>query len=69
MFALDRCIADCSTAVRPDRTHKSVRELVSRVVSDPTAVVAGLGKPRRAEVQRLYSAADLTILNVVWGRE
>jgi predicted metal-dependent enzyme (double-stranded beta helix superfamily) len=44
-----------------------VRELVSRVVSDPTAVVAGLGEPRRAEVRRLYSAADLTILNVIWG--
>jgi predicted metal-dependent enzyme (double-stranded beta helix superfamily) len=41
--------------------------LLSRVVSDPTAVVAGLGEPRRAEVQRLYSAADLTILNVSWG--
>src|SRR5271169_4752439 len=67
MFDLDRFIADCSTAVRADRSQKSVRELVSRVVSDPTAVVAGLGEPRRAEVQRLYSAADLTILNVIWG--
>jgi predicted metal-dependent enzyme (double-stranded beta helix superfamily) len=44
-----------------------MRELVSRVVSDPAAVVAGLGEPRRAEVQRLYSSADLMILNVVWG--
>jgi len=69
MFDLDRFIADCSTAVRSDRSHKPARELVSRVVSDPTAVVAGLGEPRRAEVQRLYRAADLTILNVVWGRE
>jgi predicted metal-dependent enzyme (double-stranded beta helix superfamily) len=67
MFDLDRFIADCSNAVRADRSHKSVRELVSRVVSDPTAVVAGPGEPRRAEVQRLYSSADLTILNVVWG--
>ena len=40
---------------------------MSRVVSDPTAVVAGLGEPRRAEVRRLYSAADLTMLNVIWG--
>ena len=40
---------------------------MSRVVSDPTAVVAGLGEPRRAEVRRLYSAADLTIVNVIWG--
>ena len=49
MFDLERFIADCSTAVRADRSHKSVRELVSRVVSDPTAIVAGpgdLGAPR-----------------------
>ena len=46
-----------------------MRELVARVVSDPAAVVAGLGEPRRAEVQRLYSSADLTILNVVWDLE
>jgi predicted metal-dependent enzyme (double-stranded beta helix superfamily) len=44
-----------------------VREVVARAVSDPTAVVAGLGEPRRAEVQRLYSSAELTILNVIWG--
>jgi predicted metal-dependent enzyme (double-stranded beta helix superfamily) len=67
MFDLDRFMADCSTAVRSDRSHKSVCELVSRVVSNPTAVVAGLGEPQRAAVQRLYSAADLTILNVIWG--
>ena len=67
MFDLDRFIADCSNAVRADRSHKSVRELVSRVVSDPTAVLAGLGEPRRAEVQRLHSSADLTILNVLCG--
>ena len=69
MFTLDRFIADCNTAVRADRSHKSMRELVSRVVSDLAALVAGLGEPRRAEVQRLYSAPDLTILNVIWDCE
>jgi len=49
MFDLDRFIADCSTAVRADRSHKSVREVVSRVISDPAAVVAGLGEPHRAD--------------------
>ena len=34
---------------------------------DPAAVVTGLGEPRRAEVQRLYSSEELTILNVVWA--
>jgi len=67
MFDLDRFIADCREAVNADRSHKSVREVVARAVSDPTGVLAGLGEPQRAEVQRLYSGGDLTILNVVWG--
>jgi hypothetical protein len=65
MFDLDQFIADCNTAIRADRSHKLVREVVARAVADPTAVVAGLGEPHRAEVQRLYSSAELTILNVV----
>jgi predicted metal-dependent enzyme (double-stranded beta helix superfamily) len=67
MFDLDRFIADCSEAVTADPTHKSACEVVARAVSDPAAVLAGLGEPRRAEVQRLHSGGDLTILNVVWG--
>ena len=67
MFDLDRLIADCHEAVVADPSHKGVREVVARAVSDPAAVVGGLGEPRRAEVQRLYSSEELTILNVVWG--
>ena len=67
MFELDRFIAECRTAVSVDKTHKSVREIVARAVSEPTAVIAGLGGPTRAGVQRLYNSAELTILNVVWG--
>jgi predicted metal-dependent enzyme (double-stranded beta helix superfamily) len=44
-----------------------VREIVARAVSDPAGVIAALGDPRRAEVQKLYNAPDLTILNVIWG--
>jgi hypothetical protein len=67
MFDLDRLIADCHEAVVADPSHKGVRELVAHAVSDPAAVVGALGEPRRAEVQRLYSSEELTILNVVWG--
>jgi predicted metal-dependent enzyme (double-stranded beta helix superfamily) len=67
MFDLDQFIADCNTAVHADRSHKLVREVVARAVSDPTAVIAGLGEPRRAEVQELYNSPELTILNVIWG--
>ena len=67
MFDLDRFIAECRAAVSLDPSHKSVREIVARAVSEPAAVIAGLGAPARAEVQRLYNSPELTILNVIWG--
>jgi hypothetical protein len=52
MFHLDRFIADCRDAVSLDPTHKSVREIVARAVSEPAAVVAGLGAPRARRVAK-----------------
>jgi hypothetical protein len=68
MFDLDCFIAECHAAVSLDPTHKSVREIVARAVSEPTAVIAGLGVPARAEVQKLYNPPELTILNSIWAR-
>lgn len=67
MFDLERFIEDCRAAVREDRTHRAAREVVARAVADPAGVLKGIGEPSRAEVQKLYHAPDLTILNVVWG--
>jgi predicted metal-dependent enzyme (double-stranded beta helix superfamily) len=67
MFDLDRFIADCRDAVAGDPSHKAVREVVARAVSDPAAVLAGLGEPTRAGVDALYRSDTLTILNVIWG--
>jgi predicted metal-dependent enzyme (double-stranded beta helix superfamily) len=67
VFDLDRFVEDCREALNADPTHKSVREVVARAVSDSSGVLAGLGEPCRAEVQKLHHAPDLTILNVVWG--
>jgi predicted metal-dependent enzyme (double-stranded beta helix superfamily) len=67
MFELDRFIADCRAALAADTSHKSVREVVARAVSDPTAVLKGLGEPKRSEIQKLHHSSDLTILNVIWA--
>jgi predicted metal-dependent enzyme (double-stranded beta helix superfamily) len=68
MFDLDRFITDCRAALAEDRGgHWAVREVVARAVSEPGGILAGLGEPRRAEIQKLYHAPDLTILNVIWG--
>ena len=66
-FDLDHFIADCRLALAEDQSHKSIREVVARAVSDPASVLTRLGEPRRAEVQKLYHSEDLTILNVIWG--
>jgi predicted metal-dependent enzyme (double-stranded beta helix superfamily) len=68
MFDLDRFIEDCRAAVREDATHKAAREVLARANSDPTAILAALGEPERAGVTPLYKSAELTILNVIWGK-
>src|SRR5262245_26466476 len=67
MFVLEEFVVECRAALAADPSHRLVREVVARAVSNPTAVLKGLGEPRRAEIQKLYHASDLTILNVIWG--
>src|SRR5258705_2684093 len=67
MVDLDRFIAECRAALAADPSQRLVREAVARAVSEPYAVLKGLGEPKRAEIQTLHRASDLTILNVIWG--
>src|SRR5499427_3461793 len=67
MFDVDQFVADCRAAFGEDTTHKAVREVLARAVSDPAAVLRGLGEPKRAEIQKLFHSDRLTILNVVWA--
>ena len=67
MFDIDRFVADCRDAIAADRSHRSVREVVARAVSDPAAVLAAVGAPQRAGLFPIYRSPELTILNLVWG--
>jgi predicted metal-dependent enzyme (double-stranded beta helix superfamily) len=67
MFDLDRFVADCRDALAADKSHRLVREVVAGAVAEPASVLKGLGEPRRGEIQKLYHAPDLTILNVIWA--
>ena len=67
MFDLDQFVSDCRAALAADRSHRHVREVVARAVSDPAAVLKGLGEPQRAGLHKLYQSSDLTVLNVVWA--
>ena len=66
MFDLDKFTADCREAVAADPSHKLVREIVSRAVAEPAAVIKCIGEPKLGQIEALYRGDDLTILNVVW---
>jgi predicted metal-dependent enzyme (double-stranded beta helix superfamily) len=66
-FDLDQFVSDCRDAIRQDASHKFVREVVARAVSDPRAVLVGLGEPKQGEIKPLYRSDTLTILNVIWA--
>ena len=42
MFDLEQFTADCRAALAADSSHILVREVVTRAVSDPSAVLKGL---------------------------
>jgi predicted metal-dependent enzyme (double-stranded beta helix superfamily) len=67
MFQTERFIAECQAAIKESDAPRAVKELVARVVSEPTQVLRALGEPERSGVQTIYKAFDLTILNVCWG--
>jgi predicted metal-dependent enzyme (double-stranded beta helix superfamily) len=67
MFTLEQFIADCRAALAADSSHRHVREVVARTVSDPAAVIKRLGEPERPGLHRLHQSDELTILNVIWA--
>ena len=67
MFDKDQFIADCEAAVAEDPSHVGVREIVAKAVSDPDAVLKGLGEPSGGGVEKIHNSDRLTIINVVWA--
>jgi predicted metal-dependent enzyme (double-stranded beta helix superfamily) len=66
-FDIDQFVADCRSALAADGTHKSIREVVARAVSEPASILKTLGEPVRGELSALYRSPDFTILNVAWA--
>ncbi len=64
---LDRFIAECQSALAESPVERAIREVVARVVSEPSALVEALGEPRRAGIRALHRSPGLTVLNVVWA--
>jgi predicted metal-dependent enzyme (double-stranded beta helix superfamily) len=66
-FDLDLLISDCRKAVKESAPQPAINEILARGVFDRAAILAALGEPTRAEMQKLYQGSDLTILNVIWA--
>ena len=67
MFDVQRLIEQCQGALLETDASGAIRAILERTVSAPSEVLAGIGEPTRAVVQKLYAAENLTILNVIWG--
>ena len=66
MFDIDSFVADCRAALA-ERSSEAVRDVVRRAIAEPDAILKVLGEPSGASAGVVFQAADLTILNVVWG--
>ena len=66
MFDIDSFVADCRVALA-ERSSEAIRDVVCRAVAEPDAILKVLGEPSGASAGVVFQAADLTILNVVWG--
>jgi predicted metal-dependent enzyme (double-stranded beta helix superfamily) len=64
---IDHFVADCVDAVASSGTERVIREVVTRLVFDPQALMQAIGTPTRAGVQRIHVTETLTIVNVVWA--
>ncbi len=67
MFEKHQFVADCRQALAEGSSLKAVREVVRRAVSDPAAVLKGLGEPTRGEVRKIHHSKELTIIDVIWA--
>lgn len=64
---LDDLIEDCQAVIDGGGEAKEMREVVARFVSDPGKAIQAVGEPTLGGIQKIHTADDLTIINVVWA--
>ena len=69
MFDFEGFVEDCKRAVKGPDARDEIQELVERAVSSPKDLLAAIGEPTQAGVNRIHVSDELTILNLVWGPE
>jgi predicted metal-dependent enzyme (double-stranded beta helix superfamily) len=68
-FDIDTFVEDCRRASQETAADRqaAIRDVLTRAMSEPRAVLAGVGEPQKGGIKTLYRSADLTILNIVWA--
>jgi predicted metal-dependent enzyme (double-stranded beta helix superfamily) len=66
-FDVELFTQDVQRAREEMDSQAAVQEVLERAVSDPGAVLAGIGAPTKAGIHAIFQAPDLTIINVVWA--
>jgi len=67
-FDTNAFVEECMRASQSTaEAQAAVREVLARALSDPSAVVAGVGEPQKGGLQALHRSPSLTILNIVWA--
>jgi predicted metal-dependent enzyme (double-stranded beta helix superfamily) len=66
MFDPEQLIEDCRGALGGKHTARQIRDVLTRALSEPAAVVRVLGEPQSGGVNALYRSPELTILDVHW---
>ena len=66
-FDVDRFADDVKRANAEVDGQAAVCEVLARALSDPGAVIDGIGAPTEAGIRTIFHGKDLTILNVVWA--
>lgn len=64
---VNRFVEDVKHARLEADSQKAIEDVLSRFVSDPTAVLKAVGEPAEAGIHTIHRGEDLTILNVVWA--
>jgi predicted metal-dependent enzyme (double-stranded beta helix superfamily) len=67
MFDADELAAACHDALAESEPRLAVRELLERVVSQPGAIDAALGRPAAGGLRSLHRSPEITVLHIVWS--
>jgi predicted metal-dependent enzyme (double-stranded beta helix superfamily) len=62
----DRFVEDCIIANRETDSQAAVLAVLTRVISEPGAVLAAIGEPTEAGISVLHQSVSLTIFSAAW---